>query len=131
MNTRSNMDVLMFRFHRRSKMAQPPSGGLTPESSPELSKRSWFGGFLTPMTAGSPLMGERKRSATSAEDSRTTIVIQNRQLSSLKGWCCNKACTVFLFPALACLFDNFVAMRSCVLTALIREIIIAAYEVTA
>ncbi|XP_022659329.1 serine/threonine-protein kinase BRSK2-like [Varroa destructor] len=72
------------RFHRRSKMAQPPSGGLTPESSPELSKRSWFGGFLTPMTAGSPLMGERKRSATSAEDSRTTIVIQNRQLSSLK-----------------------------------------------
>ncbi|KAG8192495.1 hypothetical protein JTE90_018019 [Oedothorax gibbosus] len=54
------------RFHRRKLQADEV--GLTPESSPELTKRSWFGSLMT-----------------SERDESYVILIKDRPLSSVKG----------------------------------------------
>ncbi|XP_054719841.1 serine/threonine kinase SAD-1-like [Uloborus diversus] len=54
------------RFHRRKLQADEV--GLTPESSPELTKKSWFGSLMT-----------------SERDESHVILVKDRPLSSVKG----------------------------------------------
>ncbi|GIX81923.1 hypothetical protein CDAR_558981 [Caerostris darwini] len=54
------------RFHRRKLQADEV--GLTPDSSPELTKRSWFGSLMT-----------------SERDETYVILVKDRPLSSVKG----------------------------------------------
>lgn len=65
LNTIKNSFLGSPRFHRRKLQADEV--GLTPESSPELTKRSWFGSLMT-----------------SERDESHVILVKDRPLSSVK-----------------------------------------------
>ncbi|XP_054280711.1 serine/threonine-protein kinase BRSK2 isoform X1 [Macrosteles quadrilineatus] len=55
------------RFHRRKLQASSEEVGLTPESSPELTKKSWFGSLMT-----------------SEKDETFTVLVKGKPLASVK-----------------------------------------------
>ncbi|KAF6210906.1 hypothetical protein GE061_014018 [Apolygus lucorum] len=55
------------RFHRRKLQASSEEVGLTPESSPELTKKSWFGSLMT-----------------SEKDETLTVLVKGKPLASVK-----------------------------------------------